>query len=200
MKRFFLFFTLLALLSGCGKDENESGGGNTGGGNNPNTPSTQTSISISPSALTFDAQGETKSVTVTCTTGKTWTLSGGESWCTASGSKGNNGATVTFTAEANTSPDERNATYTFTCGDKTAKLVVTQKQQDALTVTSSKVEVDAQGGPINVEVKANIPFEYVIADKDKGWITPVETKSNDRPFFQYSTKRKYPKTGRNHYD
>ena len=165
------------MLSGCGKDENESGGGNTGGGNNPNTPSTQTSISISPSALTFDAQGETKSVTVTCTTGKTWTLSGGESWCTASGSNGNNGATVTFTAEANTSPDERNATYTFTCGDKTAKLVVTQKQQDALTVTSSKVEVDAQGGPINVEVKANIPFEYVIADKDKGWITPVETKS-----------------------
>ncbi len=90
---------------------------------------------------------------------------------------GANGATVTFTAEANTSPDERNATYTFTCGDKTAKLVVTQKQQDALTVTSSKVEVDVQGGPINVEVKANIPFEYVIADKDKGWITPVKTKS-----------------------
>ena len=55
--------------------------------------------------------------------------------------------------------------------------MVTQKQQDALTVTSSKVEVDAQGGPINVEVKANIPFEYVIADKDKGWITPVDTKS-----------------------
>ena len=177
MKRFFLFFTLLALLSGCGKDENEGGGGNTGGGNNPNTPSTQTSITISPSALTFDAQGEAKSVTVTCTTGKTWTLSGGESWCTASGTNGANGATVTFTAEANTSPDERNATYTFTCGDKTAKLVVTQKQQDALTVTSSKVEVDAQGGPINVEVKANIPFEYVIADKDKGWITPVETKA-----------------------
>ena len=177
MKRFFLLFTLLALLSGCGKDENEGGGGNTGGGNNPNPPSTQTSITISPSALTFDAQGEAKSVTVTCTTGKTWTLSGGESWCTASGTNGSNGATVTFTAEANTSPDERNATYTFTCGDKTAKLVVTQKQQDALTVTSSKVEVDAQGGPINVEVKANIPFEYVIADKDKGWITPVETKS-----------------------
>ena len=177
MKRFFLLFTLLALLSGCGKDENEGGGGNTGGGNNPNTPSTQTSITISPSALTFDAQGEAKSVTVTCTTGKTWTLSGGESWCTASGTNGSNGATVTFTAKANTSPDERNATYTFTCGDKTAKLVVTQKQQDALTVTSSKVEVDAQGGPINVEVKANIPFEYVIADKDQGWITPVETKS-----------------------
>ena len=177
MKRFFLFFTLLALLSSCGKDENEGGGGNTGGGNNPNTPSTQTSITISPSALTFDAQGEKKSVTVTCTAGKTWALSGGESWCTASATSGSNGATVTFTAEANPSPDERNATYTFTCGDKTAKLVATQKQQDALTVTSSKVEVDAQGGPINVEVKANIPFEYAIADKDKGWITPMETKS-----------------------
>ena len=176
MKKVFLLFVLFAAMVSCGKGDEPKPEPKP----NPDTPSTQTSISISPSALTFDAQGETKSVTVTCTTGKTWTLSGGESWCTASGTNGANGAngaTVTFTAEANTSPDERNATYTFTCGDKTAKLVVTQKQQDALTVTSSKVEVDAQGGPINVEVKANIPFEYVIADKDKGWITPVKTKS-----------------------
>lgn len=176
MKKVFLLFVLFAAMVSCGKGDEPKPEPKP----NPDTPSTQTSISISPSALTFDAQGETKSVTVTCTTGKTWTLSGGESWCTASGANGANGAngaTVTFTAEANTSPDERNATYTFTCGDKTAKLVVTQKQQDALTVTSSKVEVDAQGGPINVEVKANIPFEYVIADKDKGWITPVKTKS-----------------------
>ena len=173
MKKAFLLFVLFAAMVSCGKGDEPKPEPKP----NPDTPSTQTSITISPSALTFDAQGETKSVTVTCTTGKTWTLSGGESWCTASGTNGGNGATVTFTAEANTSPDERNATYTFTCGDKTAKLVVTQKQQDALTVTSSKVEVDAQGGPINVEVKANIPFEYVIADKDKGWITPMETKS-----------------------
>ena len=92
--------------------------------------------------------------------------------------------------------------HTFTCGDKTAKLVVTQKQQDALTVTSSKVEVDAQGGPINVEVKANIPFEYVIADKDKGWITPVETKSMQTTIltFNVAQNESLQKQGRDHYD
>ena len=183
MKRFFLLFTLLALLSGCGKDDEPKPEPNPNppSQNDPDDPddpdNENINITLAPTTLSFEAQGGTLDLTVTCTTGKTWTLSGGESWCTASGTNGSNGATVTFTAEANTSPDERNATYTFTCGDKTAKLVVTQKQQDALTVTSSKVEVDAQGGPINVEVKANIPFEYVIADKDKGWITPVETKS-----------------------
>ena len=180
MKRFFLLFTLLALLSGCGKDDEPKPEPNPNppSQNDPDDPDNENiNITLAPTTLSFEAQGGTLDLTVTCTTGKTWTLSGGESWCTASGTNGSNGATVTFTAEANTSPDERNATYTFTCGDKTAKLVVTQKQQDALTVTSSKVEVDAQGGPINVEVKANIPFEYVIADKDKGWITPVETKS-----------------------
>ncbi len=173
MKRFFLLCTLLALLGGCGKDDDPKPEPQP----NPDTPSTQTSISITPSALTFDDKGGEKSVTVTCSTSKTWSLSGGESWCTASRTTGFNGATVTFTAEANTSTDERNATYTFICGDKTVKLVVTQKQQDALTVTASKIEVDAQGGQVNVEVKANIPFEYAIANKDKDWITPVETKS-----------------------
>lgn len=173
MKRFFLLCTLLTLLGGCGKDDDPKPEPQP----NPDTPSTQTSISITPSALTFDDKGGEKSVTVTCSTSKTWSLSGGESWCTASRTTGFNGATVTFTAEANTSTDERNATYTFICGDKTVKLVVTQKQQDALTVTASKIEVDAQGGQVNVEVKANIPFEYAIANKDKDWITPVETKS-----------------------
>ena len=148
---------------------------------NPDTPSTQTSITISPSSLTFDADYQTTTTTwrhVVIHSSDNWSVTGGTSWCKTAITEGKpTDNIVPIVIEPNTSPDERNATLTFICGDKTAKLVVTQKQQDALTVTSSKVEVDAQGGPINVEVKANIPFEYVIADKDKGWITPVETKS-----------------------
>ena len=176
MKRFFLLFTLLALLSGCGKGDEPKPEPKP----NPDTPSTQTSITISPSSLTFDADYQTTTTWqhVVIHSSDNWSVTGGTSWCKTAITEGKpTDNIVPIVIEPNTSPDERNATLTFICGDKTAKLVVTQKQQDALTVTSSKVEVDAQGGPINVEVKANIPFEYVIADKDKGWITPVETKS-----------------------
>ena len=165
------------MLSGCGKSDEPTPDPKP----NPDTPSTQTSITISPSSLTFDADYQTTTTTwqhVVIHSSDNWSVTGGTSWCKTAITEGKpTDNIVPIVIEPNTSPDERNATLTFICGDKTAKLVVTQKQQDALTVTSSKVEVDAQGGPINVEVKANIPFEYVIADKDKGWITPVETKS-----------------------
>ena len=177
MKRFFLLFTLLALLGGCGKSDEPQPDPKP----NPDTPSTQTSITISPSSLTFDADYQTTTTTwrhVVIHSSDNWSVTGGTSWCKTAITEGKpTDNIVPIVIEPNTSPDERNATLTFICGDKTAKLVVTQKQQDALTVTSSKVEIDAQGGPINVEVKANVPFEYAIAEKDKGWITPMETKS-----------------------
>ena len=178
MKNLFFYLSLLGImLSGCGKSDEPTPDPKP----NPDTPSTQTSITISPSSLTFDADYQTTTTTwqhVVIHSSDNWSVTGGTSWCKTAITEGKpTDNIVPIVIEPNTSPDERNATLTFICGDKTAKLVVTQKQQDALTVTSSKVEVDAQGGPINVEVKANIPFEYVIADKDKGWITPVETKS-----------------------
>ena len=178
MKKLFFYLSLLGvMLSGCGKSDEPTPDPKP----NPNTPSTQTSITISPSSLTFDADYQTTTTTwrhVVIHSSDNWSVTGGTSWCKTAITEGKpTDNIVPIVIEPNTSPDERNATLTFICGDKTAKLVVTQKQQDALTVTSSKIEVDAQGGPINVEVKANIPFEYVIADKDKGWITPVETKS-----------------------
>ena len=177
MKKAFLLFVLLAAMASCGKSDEPTPDPKP----NPDTPSTQTSITISPSSLTFDADYQTTTTTwrhVVIHSSDNWSVTGGTSWCKTAITEGKpTDNIVPIVIEPNTSPDERNATLTFICGDKTAKLVVTQKQQDALTVTSSKVEVDAQGGPINVEVKANIPFEYVIADKDKGWITPVETKS-----------------------
>ena len=177
MKKAFLLFVLFAAMVSCGKSDEPTPDPKP----NPDTPSTQTSITISPSSLTFDADYQTTTTTwrhVVIHSSDNWSVTGGTSWCKTAITEGKpTDNIVPIVIEPNTSPDERNATLTFICGDKTAKLVVTQKQQDALTVTSSKVEVDAQGGPINVEVKANIPFEYVIADKDKGWITPVETKS-----------------------
>ena len=52
-----------------------------------------------------------------------------------------------------------------------------QKQTDALTVTSSRFEVSADGGIIEVEVLANIDFSYEIPEESASWIAPSGTKA-----------------------
>ena len=65
----------------------------------------------------------------------------------------------------------------FVCQENGSKEVkVFQKQKDALTVTDNKFEFDAFGGQFEIEVIANIDYEYEIAENATDWITPVATK------------------------
>ena len=133
-------------------------------------------ISLNPESATVSSNSNTQSVIVTCN--GTWALSGETvSWCRPSKTSGKNNDVVTFNIDENNLPDDRNATYTFTCVTESAKFVLTQKGKDALTVTKSKFEVSAQGEQIAVEVNANISFEYEIAQADKSWISYVGTRA-----------------------
>lgn len=133
-------------------------------------------ISLNPKSATVSSNSNTQSVIVTCN--GTWALSGETvSWCRPSKTSGKNNDVVTFNIDANNLPDDRNATYTFTCATESAKFVLTQKGKDALTVTKSKFEVSAQGEQIAVEVNANISFEYEIAQADKSWVSYVGTRA-----------------------
>ena len=183
MKHFYPYFVAMAMLFtiSCGKDDPENDNLNGGGNGKPEIVYT---ISVNPGSMTVPAEGETFSTVVSSSTN--WTLSGGVSWCEPSKTSGSNGETVTFTVEPNTTVSERNVTYTFRCGDKTAKLTITQKQKDALTVTKSKYEVKAEGDNIKVEIKANIPFDYEIAPNCKAWITPLQTRSMTTSILTFS--------------
>ena len=174
MKHLYPYFAAMVMLFavGCGKDNPESDNPNGGGNGKPETVYT---ISINPGSITVPAEGDTYSAVVSSSAN--WTLSGGVSWCEPSKTSGSNGETVTFTVEPNTTVSERNVTYTFRCGDKTTKLTITQKQKDALTVTQSKYEVKAEGDDIEIEIKANIPFDYEIAPDCRDWIIPLQTRS-----------------------
>lgn len=133
-------------------------------------------ISLNPKSATVSSNSNTQSVIVTCN--GTWALSGETvSWCRPSKTSGKNNDVVTFNIDENNLPDDRNATYTFTCATESAKFVLTQKGKDALTVTKSKFEVSAQGEQIAVEVNANISFEYEIAQADKSWVSYVGTRA-----------------------
>lgn len=110
------------------------------------------------------------------TTNKDWSInvsqSGGDvSWCTVFPNKGKAGENqVLVKVIRNEGVDDRNVVLNLAAGDLTKSIVVTQKQKDAITLTTAKFEVDKNGGEIQVEVKANVTYEVVIPEQYQSWI------------------------------
>ena len=163
---FSVFMFLLIGLYSC-KDDNE----------NP-SPNSSFKITIDEGDThpVISQQGGTIYIPFTAT--GEWNASmvndRAESWITINPSSGESGdIELSVTATANETYDERNATIILKCGDDKKEIVVTQKQKDALTITSSKYEVPSGGGNISVEVKSNIEYEVEVkAD----WIKQVENQ------------------------
>lgn len=142
-------------------------------------PSPEIVISSTQKVPVMETKGGT--VNITFSTTASWTASvvntRSDNWCIISPTSGGAGTVaLTITATENLTPDERNATVTLRAGTASKTLTITQKQKDALTLTSSKIEVAAIGGEIGIEVKANIPFDYEIEESSKPWITSASTR------------------------
>lgn len=170
MKKLFLFVLTAMMICSCSESDTDDGSASVRG------------IYLSISDLTFESKGGTEAIWlyydyIGTLPDTQWKLTGGDSWCTPSKTSGGNEDQIVFKVAENNDPDERNTTFTFTCGIVTTKLVVTQKQKGALIVTSSKIEMDATGGVADIEVKANIKFEYEIDRECKDWITYKETRA-----------------------
>lgn len=161
-----LFTILLTTVYSCG-DNNED-----------TPPNVSPSVTIPESENlhpTLSQQGGTAFVTFTAT--GNWTASiantRADSWISINPISGGKGeAQIAITTQANETFDERNATIHLKCGTDVKNIIVSQKQKDALTITSSKFEIDSNGGNINIEVKANITFEI---DIKSDWIKQVKT-------------------------
>ncbi len=165
MKR--LFLSALSIMTICSCSDRE-----IGSSSNPKA------IFLTCDVLTFKSTGGAETIWLYYDDGNAqWELTGGESWCTASKTSGRSDDQITFEVIENNNPDERNATFIFTCGTVSKELIITQKQKDALTVTSSKIEIDANGGAAIVEVNANIDYKYEIGKDCKEWITNTETRA-----------------------
>ena len=166
---------LLAVVA-C-SDSGTEPGGNGGGGQ---TPPKQPQITLNASAVDFPTEGGSREVTFNSS--EAWTAqvvnNRADDWCfiePASGAAGNAGIVITTTD--NDTPDDRTASVIIKAGTASKTVKVSQKQKDALTVTSSKFEVAAEGGEVVVEVKANIDFEYVVDDAAKEWISYEGTRA-----------------------
>ena len=163
------FINLLTACSGGGEELDE-----------PAPPPSQPTITLQTSASDFPAEGGSNTVSFTASVA--WTASvvdsRTDSWCSvspASGPAGN--ADIIITTMANDTPDDRSISVVIKAGSAQKTVMVSQKQKDALTVTSNKFFVSVDGGEVKIEVKANIDFTYTIDESAKNWITAVGSRA-----------------------
>ena len=170
-----LFLFLGGSLSSCTKNDP------TKDDTNPDVPDVdpETAITFNEGTdmnPTFGSEGGVLIVSFTASDNWTATIgnSRADNWLKLSKEQGNAGkASISISIEANDTYDERSASIFFTCGNTKGTMVVTQKQNNALSVTQSRFEVPSEGGQVLVEVKSNINFKVEIASD---WIHQTESR------------------------
>lgn len=156
----FLFIFLLPMAVSCWSC--------SGGGEDEPTPTPapqpqeKPKIEVTSTAPVL-AQNE-GSATVTFTSTDSWTIEVTEgrsaSWCSVTPTSGNKGTnTLTISATANDTFDDRNAKVTIRTETLSISFVVTQKQKDAIVVAQNEYTIDAIGGDLRFEVNSNVDFK-----------------------------------------
>lgn len=163
------FITIVTACSGGGEELDE-----------PAPTPSQPNISLPTSTSDFSAEGGSN--TISFSSSAPWTASvinsRADSWCSVSPTSGPAGnANITITTMENDTPDDRSASVVIKAGSAQKAIKVSQKQKDALTVTSKKFEVSADGGEVKIEIKANIDYTYTIDEKAKSWITSTGSRA-----------------------
>ena len=112
-----------AVLVSCEKTEINNDWDNNNTEEQPENPTFE--ISVSPSELTFGAEGGEQVITITSF--DKWTLDKSDDWCSASSYSGDSEDEVVIKVEPYDNTEEsREIDLIFICGDKTASLNITQ--------------------------------------------------------------------------
>lgn len=158
---YFLLALMVATVSACSSED-------------PLVPSiTVPTGSENYFGKNIDFQATASSKDITFNSNMDWNIEVPQNidWCKVSPTSGNAGTqNVTISVSNNETYDDRSAVLRFCVGDSTKTIIVNQKQLDALTLTADKFEVPQEGGNIDVEVKSNIDFTYVIPEEFASWI------------------------------
>jgi len=153
------------------------------------TPKPTESIVLSSSEnLSFDSDGG--SCGISFTTSEAWTASitnnRADAWCTiepTSGMKGNN--SITLKVKENEETNDRTAVIQLKAGTTTKKINVSQKQKNALTLTSDKFQIPSSGGEFEIEIKANVKYSYTIDGKAKEWISYESSRALSTSYLKF---------------
>lgn len=149
--------------------------------------------------LVFSDSGGEK--TINFTTNTNWTLNvstttSGSTWCSPSSTNGEKGsASVTFVVDENREYEDRSVSVTIQADTVKQTFVITQKNKEAILLTTDKYEINQSGGIIDVEVKSNIDYQTEIGEMAKDWIIPLESRSliSRKHSFQITPNENYNK-------
>ena len=164
----FLLLMLSIICLSCGDKENPV----------PEAPSIEFEGGTDLKPV-ISAEGGT--CTLTFTASADWSVSVNAvtravDWLSISPTQGGAGTvTLQVSAQPNETYDERNAAVLLTCGSAKQTITVTQKQKDALLVSSNKVEMDAIGGTFSIELQSNVSVTYEIEESAKDWLAASST-------------------------
>ena len=164
------FVTALLTISACSKTP-------TNGNDIPSSENTQkTEVTITTNSQTLSSNGG--NATIVFKTTDSWIATTNVDWITieqTSGGAGNN--TIRITVKSNDDYDQREGLVVISSGDITKSVSITQKQKDALLLTSNSIILDDAGGTPSIEVKANIDYSCKVEDDAKEWISIVSTRA-----------------------
>ena len=160
------------LLAACSDENKES--------SSPTPEPDEPSIVIpdtEDTAPVLDQQGGT--ATVSFTAAADWTaeataITRALDWVSVQPTSGTAGdVTLTITTQPNDTYDERNAAIVLTCAGERTTFTVSQKQKDALLLSSDKVELDAVGDDFTLTLQANVQVTYEI-EPGTDWLKPAD--------------------------
>lgn len=129
-----------------------------------------------------------------------WTLKevdANGNWCTPSikaGGKGDN--TISFSIYANEDSDDRTSTFIVTCGTVSKNIIITQKGNNTLLLSSSTFEVPFDGDVVDIEVSSNIEYSIELPAEYESWIHRVSTRSavtTTHNYFKVDASEEYEK-------
>ena len=161
----------------------------------------ETVITCSVEKIDFDSDSGNE--TFSFSTNKAWTIKvlGNVTWCKVNASSGNEGThQVNVSVEKNDTYVERNVTLSISCDDKSYLIIVTQKQQDVLLLSQEEnvpIEVDSNGGKVEIAVKTNVDYEMEIVGSATQWIKELVSKSMASYSHVFSIEPNENKSARN---
>lgn len=125
---------------------------------------------IVTSSVDFDMNSGEKEIEFTAP--GAWTAeSGDDSWCTITPTSGNGSGKITVSVSENESGDPRSTKVSFTCGGLTLSSTVNQEgNPDALSITPSSIEIEAQASDFSIVVKSSKEYDVTLVDS---WISIV---------------------------
>ncbi len=150
----------------------------------------QIEVPISLKSPVFTSEGGDD--TFEFTTNTDWSISvtntRANNWCTVSPLNGKAGTVkLSIVTEPNENYDERSATIVIVAGTATQNILITQKQKEALLITSSRIELPKEGGDVDIEIKANVSFTFQIED-GADWLTEDKLRGLEINHLKFQAK------------